>query len=229
MYHFFFYKKGFFMTTTERIEQAVEHFARGGMVIVMDDEDRENEGDLFLAAEFATPEKINFIIRNTSGILAVPMTKKRTQELDLPLMTTKSKSLFGLNFTVSCDYKTNSTGVSAQDRSDTIRALSDENVTASDFCKPGHIFPIIANEEGLNKRKGHTEASVTLCAMAHVKPVAVIGELMNPNGTMMRYDACVEFGKKYSMPVITIEQMTEYLTERGYLNLQTFMSMQAQI
>lgn len=217
------------MTTTDRIEQAIACFARGDMVIVMDDEDRENEGDLFLAAEFATPEKINFIIRNTSGILAVPMTKKRTQELDLPLMTTKSKSLFGLNFTVSCDYKTNATGVSAQDRSDTIRALADDTVKAEDFCKPGHIFPIIANDEGLQARKGHTEASVTLCAMAHVKPVAVIGELMNADGTMMRYDACVEFGKKYNMPVITVEQMIEYLTERGCLNLQTWYGAQAQI
>jgi 3,4-dihydroxy-2-butanone 4-phosphate synthase len=217
------------MTTTERIEQAVECFARGGMVIVMDDEDRENEGDLFLAAEYATPEKINFIIRNTSGILAVPMTKKRAQELDLPLMTTKSKSLFGLNFTVSCDYKTNSTGVSAQDRSDTIRALADSTITADDLCKPGHIFPIIANDEGLNKRKGHTEASVTLCAMAQVKPVAVIGELMNTDGTMMRYDACVEFGKKYDMPVITVEQMCEYLTERGWLNMQSLPGIQVQL
>ena len=199
------------------IPEALKHYAAGGVVIVMDDEDRENEGDLIIAAEHATPENIAFILRYTTGILCAPMLPDRAEQLALPSMVANNEDAKCTAFTVSCDYKYDiSTGVSAADRALTFKKLADPEVTAEHFTRPGHVFPLCAKPNGIVERRGHTEAGVDLCRLSGLQPVAVIGELMDhADGTMMRLPACATFAKEHGLPLITIEAMEAYRKESG--------------
>lgn len=165
------------------IEEAVEAFKKGQFVIVMDDEDRENEGDLILAAELITPEKVALALRHTSGILCAPMTYARANELRLPIMVTENTDPNKTAFTISCDAIETSTGVSALDRYSTFTALADPKRGSEDFRRPGHVFPLIAKPDGVLQRRGHTEAAVDLCKLAELTPVGFIGEMMKQDGT----------------------------------------------
>lgn len=195
----------------DHIKKSIEAFARGDMLIVMDDENRENEGDLIFAAQDSTPEKLTFLINNTTGIICTPMTSARAQELGLHLMTVHNTEYHGTKFTVSCDHISTTTGVSAQDRHNTIHALANPLAAAREFRKPGHIFPLIAHPEGLKKRQGHTEASIALCTLADKESVAVIAELINTDGTMKRYFDCIAFSAQYNIPIITIKDLIAYM------------------
>ncbi len=199
------------MKHDNHIKDCIERFAQGGMLIVMDDEQRENEGDLIFAAQHSTPEKINFLIRHTTGILCTPLTSARALSLGLHAMTPVNTEYHSTKFTVSCDHISTTTGVSALDRHRTISALATLSASGEQFRKPGHIFPLIAHAQGLRGRQGHTEAALTLCELAEVTPVGVIGELMNEDGTMKRYDDCEAFGKQHDIPILTIKDLLIYL------------------
>jgi len=164
------------------IEEAIAAFKKGRFVIVMDDEDRENEGDLILAAELVTTEAVAFALQHTSGILCAPMTYSRANELRLPIMVTENTDPNKTAFTISCDANETSTGVSAQDRYLTFAALADASKGSADFRRPGHVFPLIAKPDGVLQRRGHTEAAVDLCKLAELTPVGFIGELMKKDG-----------------------------------------------
>jgi len=194
------------------IETAIQVIRDGGMVIVMDDESRENEGDLIMAAESVTPKQCAFIIRYTTGILCAPMPAARAKELDLPRMVQKSHSTDpnGTAFTVTCDSIHTTTGVSAVDRTRTFRDLANPSCGKGGFTRPGHVFPLISREGGVLTRRGHTEASVDLCTWAGKQPVGLIGELTNDDGTMMRLDDCARFAQINSLPLITVEAMVKY-------------------
>lgn len=194
------------------MERALEGFKRGGFVIVTDDADRENEGDLFLLASNATTEKIGFMIRHTSGVICVAMTEERSRQLHLPLMVKQNQDTKRTAFTVTVDVKHGiSTGISAEERANTIRALADANSTAEDFIRPGHIFPLISAEGGLAARRGHTEAVVEMCLRVGETPVGVISEIVNEDGSMMRGAALLEFAKKFDIPMISIEELSKTL------------------
>jgi len=193
------------------LQDYINSFARGEFMIVMDYEDRENEGDLIMGAEFATTEKIAFMLKYTSGILCVPMTSNKAKQLDLKPMVEKNTDLHQTAFTITCDHKKTTTGVSAYDRCMTIKELSNNNALSSDFRKPGHIFPLIARSS-LFERRGHTEASIELCRLAKINTVAVIGELMKKDGTMFRYNDCLQFSKKYGIPLITVSDIENEIT-----------------
>lgn len=197
------------------IPEVVEDLRRGKMVIVMDNEDRENEGDIIVAAKHCTAEHMALMIRHTSGILCAPMTQRRAEELDLPLMI-KSQGWtpdpLRTSFTVSCDACDTTTGVSAEDRASTFHALADAKTTPPRLQRPGHIFPLVARDGLLAEREGHTEAAVTLMKLARMDPpVAAIGELTNDDGTMMRLWNAVEFAKKHNIRVTTIDKMKAHL------------------
>lgn len=199
------------------VEEAIQSLQKGNPVIVVDDEDRENEGDLIYAAEFMTEEKIAFMLQQTSGILCVPATAERLQRLELPLMVQQNTSRYGCAFTVSVDAKDCHTGVSAADRLLTIQTLTSGTSLPSDLVKPGHIFPLRSVEGGVLKRAGHTEAAVDLCVLAQCKPVAVLAELMHPEGTMMRLPALQEFSKKHNIPLLSIADIIAYRRQRETL------------
>lgn len=192
------------------IPEALEEIRNGRIVIVMDDEDRENEGDLIMAADKATPEQIAFFVNYTTGILCAPMPAARATELQLPIMVSNSTDPNKTAYTVSTDAVETGTGVSAADRSLTFKQLADYNYKASAFRRPGHIFPLIAKPGGVWERRGHTEAAVDLCRLAGVSPVGVIGELVNKDGSMKRLPDCAVFAKKYNLKIITIEQLLAY-------------------
>lgn len=194
------------------LDRAITTFREGGFVIVTDDADRENEGDLFLIASAATTEKIGFMIRYTSGVICVAMTEERSRQLHLPLMVKQNQDTKRTAFTVTVDVKHGiTTGISAQERANTIRALADLASTAEDFIRPGHIFPLIAHEGGLAARRGHTEAVVEMCNRAGATPVGVISELVNEDGSMMRGEALRDFASEHSIPMITIEELSRSL------------------
>ena len=172
--------------TSDAVWTAVRALSAGGMVIVTDDEDRENEGDLVLAAELATPEDLDFLVRYTSGIICVPMHGERLDALGLPQMVGDNEEVHATAFTVSVDHRTATTGVSALDRSRTIRALADPDAQPADFRRPGHVFPLRYREGGVLSRPGHTEASVDLLRLAGLSEVAVIGEIVGTGGRMAR-------------------------------------------
>ena len=173
--------------TLNTIEEAITDFREGKFVIVVDDEDRENEGDLIIAAEKVTPEKINFMLKNARGVLCAPITVSRCEELDLPHQVTNNTSVLGTPFTVTIDKLEGcSTGVSAADRAATIRALADPASTPETFGRPGHINPLYAQEKGVLRRAGHTEACVDMCRLAGLYPAAALMEIMNDDGTMAR-------------------------------------------
>ena len=169
------------------VEDAVAAIAAGELVVVVDDTDRENEGDLIMAASKATPEKMAFMIRHTSGILCVPMTADRAQRLNLPPMVANNLDPMRTAFTVSVDYKVGmTTGISSEERANTARALANDNVSANDFLRPGHMFPLISREGGVLTRSGHTEAGTDLAKLAGLEPAGVLAEVVNDDGTVKR-------------------------------------------
>lgn len=211
------------------IPAALAAFARGGIVIVTDDEGRENEGDLIIAGSLCTPEHMAFIIRHTSGIVCAPITADEAKRLNLDPMVAVNDAPLGTAFTVSVDVRHGlTTGISAEERSNTVRALANNNIGASDFVRPGHVFPLIARQGGVLMRSGHTEAAVDLCKLVHLPPVAAIGELMNDNGTVMRGTEIRKFAELHNLPVITVADLIAYrqarekLVERfGELDVET--------
>ena len=205
------------------VEQAVEDIKAGKMVIVVDDEDRENEGDLVIAAEFASPDAINFMARHGCGLICVPMSGELLDRLEIPMMvpSLKNGSGFGTNFTLSVEAKHGvSTGISAYDRARTIQVLIDPDSTSGDIAMPGHIFPLRAKPGGVLERRGQTEASIDLAKMAGLKPAGVVCEVMSPDGKMARLPELLDFGKKHDIKVISVEAMVQYRlkTEDGMMN-----------
>ena len=193
------------------IEEAVADFREGKFVIVVDDEDRENEGDLIIAAEKATPEKINFMLIHARGVLCAPITVSRCEELDVPHQVVNNTSVLGTPFTVTIDKLEGcSTGVSAADRAATIRALADPTSTPETFGRPGHINPLYAQEKGVLRRAGHTEASVDMCRLAGLYPAAALMEIMNEDGTMARLPQLKEMADKYDIKLISIADLIAY-------------------
>ncbi|NDA41975.1 MAG: 3,4-dihydroxy-2-butanone-4-phosphate synthase, partial [Actinobacteria bacterium] len=190
------------------LRERIERFKSGEFVIVTDDESRENEGDLFLLASKATTEKLAFMIRHTSGVVCVAMTEARSRQLHLPLMVKHNQDTKRTAFTVTVDVKHGiTTGISAEERANTIRALADNNSMAEDFIRPGHIFPLIAAEGGLRSRAGHTEAIIELCRRSDEIEVGAISELVNEDGSMMRGDSLRAFAESYAIPIITIAEL----------------------
>jgi 3,4-dihydroxy 2-butanone 4-phosphate synthase/GTP cyclohydrolase II len=205
------------MTTDKRsaklaaIEDAIAAVARGEIVVVIDDEDRENEGDLIMAAEFATPEKIAFFVKHTSGVICMPLMGERCDHLDLPLMVTHNTESHRTAFTVSVDYRHDtSTGISAADRARTIQALIDPATAPADLARPGHIFPLRYREGGVLKRAGHTEAAVDLARMAGLYPAGVLCEIVNEDGTMARVPELERFCEEHDLLMISIADLVRY-------------------
>ncbi len=196
------------------IKEAIEDIKQGKMVIVVDDEDRENEGDLVVAAEYATPEVINFMATYGKGLICLPIEKSRAEALQINPMIANNTDLYHTAFTVSIDAVDTTTGISAFERSQTIMKVLDESSSASDFNKPGHIFPLIAQKGGVLKRSGHTEASVDLAKLAGLKPAGVICEIMNDDGTMARLDDLIPYAKKHNLKLITIADLIKYRREQ---------------
>src|SRR5271154_3324454 len=202
----------------QRIEAVVAAFARGELVIVADDDDRENEGDLFIAASLCTTEKMAFIIRHTSGIVCTPLALEEARRLHLDPMVALNDAPLGTAFTVSVDVRHGlTTGISAEERSNTVRALANGNSGASDFVRPGHVFPLVAKEGGVLMRSGHTEDWVDLCRLAGVPPVGVLSELMNDNGTVMRGPELAVFAEQHKLQRISIADLIAYRQAREKL------------
>jgi 3,4-dihydroxy 2-butanone 4-phosphate synthase/GTP cyclohydrolase II len=205
----------------ERVQLAIEAFSRGGLVIVTDDDDRENEGDLVGAASLCTPERMAFIIRHTCGIVCAPLTGAEARRLRLDPMVASNDAPLGTAFTVSVDVRHGlTTGISAEQRTNTVRALANNNMGASDFVRPGHVFPLIAKEGGVLMRSGHTEAAIDLCRLAGLPPVGVICELANDDGTVMKGAEIAAFGERHGLPRVSVadliahRQVREKLVER---------------
>ena len=197
--------------TLNTIEEAITDFREGKFVIVVDDEDRENEGDLIIAAEKVTPEKINFMLKNARGVLCAPITVSRCEELDLPHQVTNNTSVLGTPFTVTIDKLEGcSTGVFAADRAATIRALADPASTPETFGRPGHINPLYAQEKGVLRRAGHTEACVDMCRLAGLYPAAALMEIMNDDGTMARLPELREMADAHNIKLISIADLIAY-------------------
>ncbi len=200
------------------IEELAADLAAGRMVVILDDEDRENEGDLVMAAEHATPEALAFMIRHTSGIICVPMEEERLVRLELPQMVSMNSESHRTAFTVSVDYRHGTTtGVSAADRAATIRALANPRTAAADFARPGHVFPLRPRRGGVLIRAGHTEAAVDLCTLAGLAPVGVLCELMNDDGTMARRPQVEAFAREHHLKIGTIADLIRHRlrTERS--------------
>ncbi|MBO7337421.1 MAG: bifunctional 3,4-dihydroxy-2-butanone-4-phosphate synthase/GTP cyclohydrolase II [Paludibacteraceae bacterium] len=202
----------------DSIEDAIKDFAEGKFLIVVDDEDRENEGDFIVAAEKITPEKVNFMLKNARGLLCAPITLERCKELELPYMVQENTSMLGTPFTVTIDKLEGcSTGVSAEDRAATIKALCDPKSTPQTFGRPGHINPLYAQEKGVLRRAGHTEAGVDLARLAGLYPAAALMEIMNEDGTMARLPQLMEISKKFGIKIITIKDLIAYRLEQESL------------
>ncbi len=206
----------------DRIEEAIEDIRQGKMVIVVDDEDRENEGDLIMAAEKITPEDVNFMLKNARGVLCAPVTEARCKELQLDKQVSDNTSMLGTPFTVTVDKLEGcTTGVSAHDRAATLRALADPASVPATFGRPGHINPLYAQDRGVLQRAGHTEASVDLCRLAGLQPAGVLMEIMNDDGTMARLPELRERAREWGLKLISINDLIPYrlkndsLVERG--------------
>lgn len=200
------------------VEEALEDFKAGKFVVVVDDEDRENEGDLVMAAEFVTPESVNFMLRWGRGVLCAPITIERCRQLGLPHQVEENTSMLGTPFTVTVDKLEGcTTGVSSSDRAATIRALADPNATAEMFGRPGHINPLYAQDRGVLARAGHTEASVDLARLAGLQPAACLIEILNEDGTMARMPQLMEFAGKHGLKVLTIRDLIAYRLKRECL------------
>ncbi len=193
------------------VEEAVEEIKNGKVIIVVDDEDRENEGDFVCAAEYVTPEIVNFMTKFGRGMLCVAVSGKRLDELGLPLMVDSNSALHGTQFTVTIDaIDGTTTGISAADRALTIKKILDENTKASDFARPGHIFPLRAFDEGVLRRAGHTEAAVDICKLAKLKPAGVLCEILHDNGEMARVPDLLEIAQKFNLKILTVKDVIEY-------------------
>ncbi len=194
----------------ERVEKAIDAIKRGRMVIMMDDEDRENEGDLVYAATFSTPEMVNFMAKEARGLICTPLTGEIARRLELVPMVERNDSQHETAFTVSIDAATAKTGISAAERSTCISLLASPVSKSDDFVRPGHIFPLIAKDGGVLVRTGHTEGSVDLCKLAGLAPVAVICEIIKDDGTMARREDLRDFSARYEMPIVYISDIVEY-------------------
>ena len=194
------------------INEAIEDIREGRIVIVVDDEDRENEGDFICAAELVTPEIVNFMAREGRGLICVPLPEERCNELDLDMMVGHNTSLHETQFTVSVDLlgPETTTGISARDRALTIRALVDPSTKPSQLGRPGHIFPLKARSKGVLRRAGHTEATVDLTRLAGLRPGGVLVEIMNEDGTMARLPDLIEISKKFGIKIVTIIDLIRY-------------------
>ncbi|NLN33264.1 MAG: 3,4-dihydroxy-2-butanone-4-phosphate synthase [Flavobacteriaceae bacterium] len=204
-------------TTTNKIQlntipEALEDLRNGKVIIVVDDEDRENEGDFIAAAECVTPEMINFMAKHGRGLICAPLTIERCKELDLQLMVTHNTVLHETQFTVSVDFKGkgNTTGISVQDRANTIEALIDPNTKPEDLGRPGHIFPLQAKNGGVLRRAGHTEATVDLARLAGFKPAGILVEILNEDGSMARLPQLVKIAEKFDLKIISIQDLISY-------------------
>ena len=203
------------------VEEAIEEIKAGRFIIVLDDENRENEGDLILAAEKATPEAINFMVRHARGLVCIPMTAERLDELELPLMTLQNTESMQTAFTVSVDARAaTTTGISAFDRAATVQALIDPRTKKSDLMTPGHLFPLRAKEGGVLRRSGHTEACIDLARLAGLYPAGVICEIMNEDGSMARLAELEKFGERHGLKMLTIESLIRYRMQRECLILK---------
>lgn len=193
------------------VDEAIEEIKNGRIIIVVDDEDRENEGDFVCAAEFVTPEIINFMITKGRGLVCVSLTGKRLSELDLPLMVDENSALHGTQFTVTVDaVEGTTTGISAADRAVTIKKMIDPNSRRNDFAVPGHIFPLRAMDEGVLRRAGHTEAVVDLCAIAGLTHAGVLCEILQDNGEMARVPQLIELAEKFNLKILTVKDLIHY-------------------
>lgn len=200
---------------TDSIETAIEAIAAGKMIVVVDDENRENEGDLIMAAQVATEADLAFMIRYTSGVICVSLPGERLDELSLPLMVATNSDSMSTAFTVSTDYRIGTTtGISASDRAITVRALVDEKSVAGDFNRPGHIFPLRSVRGGVLRRPGHTEAGVDLTRLAGMEPGGLLAEIVNDDGTMARLPQLMVFARTHSLPIITIKDLIAYRRKR---------------
>ncbi len=200
------------------IEEVLDELRQGRLVIVTDDANRENEGDLILAAEMATPELINFMIRYTSGVICVPMEGKDLDRLELPLMTVRNTESMRTAYTISVDAKNGvTTGISAADRSRTIRLLADQSTAAQDMVRPGHVFPLRYREGGVLRRAGHTEAAVDLARLAGLRPAGVLAEVVNEDGSMARLPDLIQFKLKHRLKICSIENLISYRRAREVL------------
>lgn len=194
----------------KKIQDALAHLKNGGLVIVMDDEDREAEGDMIGLASQATPQKVNFMTKYARGLMCVPMAPKVARKLHLRQMTADNTDPFGTAFTISVDHRSTTTGISAFDRWRTITHLADPAAKGEDFYKPGHIFPLVARQNGVLERNGHTEAAVDLARLAGEAPIAYICEILKANGEMARSPELHEIAAEYGLPIITIKELQEY-------------------
>ena len=193
------------------VDEAIEEIKNGRVIIVVDDEDRENEGDFICAAEYVTPDIVNFMVTHGRGMLCVALSKKRLDELDLPLMVDSNSALHGTQFTITVDaIEGTTTGISAADRALTIKKLVDEKSKPADFARPGHIFPLRAFEEGVLRRAGHTEAAVDLCRLANLKPAGVLCEILRDDGEMARVPELIDVAKKFNLKILTVQDLIQY-------------------
>ena len=206
----------------DNIEDAIESIRKGEVIIVVDDENRENEGDFLAAAEKITPTIINFMAKEGRGLICVPLSEKRCKEIKLDRMVSNSPDPMGTAFTISVDLKGKgvTTGISAKDRALTIKALVNENTKSNDFSKPGHIFPLIGKEGGVLRRTGHTEAAIDFARLAGMKPAGVIVEIMNEDGSMARLPELYKVSKKFGLKIVSIEDLVAYRMEHDSLILK---------
>ena len=203
----------------DKIEDAIEAVGKGEVIIVVDDENRENEGDFLTAAEKITSKIINFMAKEGRGLICVPLSEKRCKEIKLDRMVSNSADPMGTAFTISVDLKGKgvTTGISAKDRALTIKALVNENTKSNDFSKPGHIFPLIGKEGGVLRRTGHTEAAIDFARLAGMKPAGVIVEIMNEDGSMARLPELYQVSKKFGLKIVSIEDLVAYRMEHDSL------------
>jgi len=194
----------------DKIEDAIEDIRQGKMIVVVDDEDRENEGDLVMAAQLVTPESVNFMAKYGRGLICAPITESRAKELGIDIMVKENTEQMKTAFTVSVDHKSSTTGISAFERAKTIKELANPEAKPSDFVQPGHVFPLVAKDGGVLKRTGHTEAAVDLAKLAGLFPAGVICEVMNDDGTMARVPELMEFVKTHNLKIITIADLISY-------------------
>jgi 3,4-dihydroxy 2-butanone 4-phosphate synthase/GTP cyclohydrolase II len=206
------------LDTQQTVDAVIAAFGRGEIVVVVDDDDRENEGDLFVAASLCTPEKMGFIIRHTSGIVCAPLAAEDAKRLHLNPMVPINDAPLGTAFTVSVDFRHGlTTGISAEERTNTVRALANGNSGASDFVRPGHVFPLIARDGGVLMRSGHTEACIDLCRLAGLPPVGVLAELINDDGSVMRGPQVVDFAREHGLKLLSIADLIAYRQAREKL------------
>lgn len=203
--------------TLDRVEEAIYDLMRGKVIIVVDDEDRENEGDFVALAEKATPDVINFMITQGRGLVCLPITQERAEELDLKPMVAQNTDYHGTAFTVSIDHKDTTTGISAYERSLTVKGIMDPQAKPSDFRRPGHMFPLVAKKGGVLRRAGHTEAAVDLARMCGSYPAGVICEIIKEDGTMARLPDLVEIAKQFDLKLISVKDLIHYRNEKEKL------------